>query len=623
MAITPIDPPRPIAQPAIAPIVPPSPQGARDGRLRVVVWFRPEVALPDDEIPCTPDTADALFGPGVAQRLLITPETAWLQRLLPGALAAALDEDMEAGSDADDVVRSTPYSHIYLLCLTGGPGVGHVCEVLGASTNVRLVHAEPTLVVAGQPTKYQKSAIFKKEQDYLKSPQGINAEPVWAKDYTGSGIQAGVVDTETSFSGMPYSPRIVPLPAGKGVAGGSSTVGNHGRIMAGILGCPDNDAMAIGAAPEVSLVFIGAPGVRAATGAAGSAAIGEMLDKGGLKPGDVVSMSIAVAVGLDIKQPYSEYKTLLAQNGTAAWPHRLLTEKVGADTRPSGAITAVPLEFDALLLKLVTKFIDKGITVVLGAGNGIEALCEPRGGKDWIHTVLGANLGGPWIAQVGAPWPGAVKGPVAAFRRGLATTATHSLDRATVAAFADGGGIVVSGSQFSSAAGGMIDNIQLNHGNRVDCCVTNFDGQALGFGGFAGAGFMGGSSLCTPVIAGAAAIVQGIAMKQFKAPLKPAIVRALLSDPDLGTPTVSGSPVGVMPDLEKLMTFLEKPQSKRADLLTAVQAQQQKSATRVKAAAAAQGAYVHDPYTAFTRAGKGPGSWQPLPLAAEGDLFAP
>src|SRR4051812_18700732 len=144
MPITPIDPPRAIAQPAITPIVPPSLQGTRDGGLRVVVWFDPRVALPDDdEISCTPAIADTLFGQGVAQRLLITPETAWLQRLLPGALAAALDEAADGG-DAADIVRSTPYSHIYLFRLTGGMGAGPVCEVLGASANVRLAYPEPT-----------------------------------------------------------------------------------------------------------------------------------------------------------------------------------------------------------------------------------------------------------------------------------------------------------------------------------------------------------------------------------------------------------------------------------------------------------------------------------------------
>jgi hypothetical protein len=118
-------------------------------------------------------------------------------------------------------------------------------------------------------------------------------------------------------------------------------------------------------------------------------------------------------------------------------------------------------------------------------------------------------------------------------------------------------------------------------------------------------------------------VVQGIAKSQFKAALRPAILRALLSDSDLGTPTVSGSPVGAMPDLGKLVAFLEKPQGKRDELLKAVQAQQQKSAARAKAAVTATpGSFAHDPYTAFTRA-QGSGSWQPLTLAADSDLFSP
>ena len=342
------------------------------------------------------------------------------------------------------------------------------------------------------------------------------------------------------------------------------------------------------------------------------------MTNGQLKAGDVVNLSLGVSVGLDIKQPYSEYAALVAQDGTAAWPHRLVTEKVGADTRPSGVVTAVALEFEPTLLKLMADFTAKGITVVQAAGNGLVALCQPKGGKDptWVVANLGANLAGPWLA-------GEAKTPLAAFRRGLATKAAHSLDRAAAATFADGGGIVVAGGQFSMKCSGMIDNIQLNHGNRVDCYVSTPNAQTLGFFGTAGGPHIGGTSLCAPVIAGVAAVVQGIAKAQFKAALRPAIVRALLSDPDLGTPTVGGSPVGVMPDLAKLMAFLEKPRGKRNELVKAVQAQQQKSAARAKAAmAAAPRSFAHDPYTAFTRA-QGAGSWQPITLAADSDLFTP
>ncbi len=422
---------------------------------------------------------------------------------------------------------------------------------------------------------------------------------------------------ESDFSGLPYTPRVVA---------GSTGSSTHGRQTTGILGCPDNATIGIGAAPEVALVFSGVTGVTTSgpsgvTTIAGlkevTTAFAAIKTNGGLKPGDVVNVSLAVNAGLDVKQPYPEYAALLAQEGTAAWPHHLVTEKVGTDVRPSGVTTTMALEFEPTLLKMVSDLVALGVTVVEAAGNGLVALCKPKGGgKDptWVVAKLGANLGGPWLA-------GGPKVPLAAFRSGLATKAPHSLDRAATATFADGGGIVVAGGQLSAKSGGMIDNMQLNDGNRVDCYVNTPNGQTLGFIGTAGGGHIGGTSLCAPVIAGAAALVQGIAKAQFKSALRPAIVRALLSDSSLGTPTVSGSPVGVMPDLAKLMTLLETPQGKRDQLLKDVQAKQQASAARAKAASAA-GSFAHDPYTMFTRA-QGSGSWQPLTLSSSSDLFVP
>ncbi len=617
MAISPIQPPRPIVPPAVTPIALPSLQPARDGGLRVVVWFRPGVALPEDEILCTDGTVAALFGPDVAQRLLMTPATAWLRRLLPGPLAEALDAT--AGAPGDDVVASTPYSQIYLLRLTGEFGVAHVCDVIGATANVRLVYPEPTITENGVPTQYASNAVFKTEQAYLKAGQGINAEPAWAKGYTGVGVQAAVVDMDANFSGLPFTPRIVKPPAGTAApASASSTVSTHARQTTGILGCPDNSSIGIGAAPEVSLAFSPVPAVGTAPLASIAAAISLVLTNGGLKPGDVVNLSIGINAALDVKQPYSSYAALMAQDGTAAWPHHLVTEKVGADTRPSAVVSALPLEFEPSLLKLVADLTAQGVTVVQAAGNGMAALCAPKGAVTtpaWIATNLGSDVGGPWLAGNMAP-------TLAAFRSGLAKKAPHRLDRADAASFADGGGIVVAAGWFSPKKNGMIDNLALNHGNRVDCYVNMPNAQTLGFFSTPGGPFIGGTSLCAPAIAGVVAIVQSVAKAQFKAPLRPAFVRALLSDPDLGTVTVSGSPVGVMPDLAKLMAFLEKPQGKPDDLLKGVQAQQQKSMAQAQVAAVPGAGGGYDPYARFVRGPTG-GTWQPLPLASPSDLFMP
>jgi len=190
-----------------------------------------------------------------------------------------------------------------------------------------------------------------------------------------------------------------------------------------------------------------------------------------------------------------------------------------------------------------------------------------------------------------------------------------------VASFADGGGIVVAAGQFSPKNSGMIDNLQLNHGNRVDCYVNTPDAQTLGFYSTAGGPFIGGTSLCAPAIAGVAAVVQGMAKTLYAKALRPAIVRALLGDAAFGTPTVSGSPVGVMPDLEKLMKLLEATRGKPDDLTKAVAARQAATAAAT-ATAAASGTFVHDPYTTFSR-GTGGGTWQPLSLVSGSDLFVP
>ena len=614
MAIQSIPRLRPIDPPAVAAIAPPSLRKARDGPIRVVVWFRPELSLPDDEIVCAPPAVDALFGDGVAQRLLMTPDTAWLGRLVPREVAATLDAT-SADDDPGDVIRSTPFSHIYLLRLTGGPGAGHVCTLLGAGANVRLVYPEPELAASAVPTLYAANQVFTDHQKYLQKKQGVNIEPAWKKGHTGAGVQAGIIDTEASFSGLPYTVTVVtplkrtPTPTAK-AAPGSATVSTHARQTIGILGSPDHASFGIGTAPEVSLRF--SPVLAVATAALEDVhhATLSLVQNGKLKAGDVVNVSLAVTAGLDGSRAYSEEADLLARAASL----KVTPVAAKGAKAPSAVTTNVPFEFEPSLLKLVATLTKAGITVVQAAGNGLVVLCEPKvTGKPptWVPLNLGANLDDRWLG-------GQRTATLAAFKSNL-VTAVHSLNRAATATFADGGGIVVSGGQHSPSANAMISNVQLNHGNRVDCYVDTPNGQALGFAG-TGSVHIGGSSLCAPVIAGVVAIVQSIAKAQFKGTLKPAVIRALLSDPAFGTTTTSGKPVGLMPNVEKLMDFLEKPQGKRDALLSAVQAQQQKSAARVKAAASTPGGFMHDPYTAFSGS-KGSGHWQPLALAGDSDLF--
>ena len=612
MAITPIQPPRAITPPSIAPIPPPALELARDGPLRVVVWFRADVALPDDDIVCAPDAMDALFGPGIAQRLLMTPATAWLQRALPGGLAAALDQSARGG-DAEDIVASTPYAHIYLLRLTGGLGARHVSDVLSASPSVAMAYPEPTVSVAGIPSKYKTSPVFIAGQEYLEAGTGINAEPVWAKGYTGATVQAAVLDTDANVSSQVFQVRQVKAPAAPATPSttpASSQVSTHALFSLGIIGAPDNNTVGVGVAPDVSLVFAPIEAIGTMSFQKVHTAFANLLAQGGLKPGDVVNASLALSAGLDVNRPYARYDDVLKAN--KRFPGKqLVTSMVGTEKRPSGVATAAPIEIEPTLAKLVADFAKAGVTVVEAAGNGMAAAYSPDGtakNESWGHTGWGADLSGPWQA-------GDQKVPLAAFTAGLSKT-PRSLDRAATATFADGGGIVVAGGQFSPSKAGMIDNVGFNHGSRVDCYAIAPEGHLLGFDGppRPSGPPISGTSVCAPVIAGVVAVVQSIAKATFGASLRPAIVRALLSDPQLGTATVAGRPVGVMPDLVKLTTFLEAPQGKRHVLAKAIEGRQQAMATLVKAAAGASSGFVHNPYTQFTKAQASAGQWVPLTI---------
>jgi hypothetical protein len=73
----------------------------------------------------------------------------------------------------------------------------------------------------------------------------------------------------------------------------------------------------------------------------------------------------------------------------------------------------------------------------------------------------------------------------------------------------------------------------------------------------AAAGYMkgfGGTSAASAIVAGVAAVLQGMHRAAHGVPLGATALRALLADPALGTPqrTPPDHPVGSMPDLRKL-----------------------------------------------------------------------
>src|SRR5262249_31990173 len=68
-----------------------------------------------------------------------------------------------------------------------------------------------------------------------------------------------------------------------------------------------------------------------------------------------------------------------------------------------------------------------------------------------------------------------------------------------------------------------------------------------------------GTSAATPIVSGAATVLQGIHKASTGTPLLGLRMRALLSDPALGTtpaPSISAAKIGVMPNLRNLTTAL-------------------------------------------------------------------
>lgn len=101
-----------------------------------------------------------------------------------------------------------------------------------------------------------------------------------------------------------------------------------------------------------------------------------------------------------------------------------------------------------------------------------------------------------------------------------------------------------------------------NYGSRLDCFGWGEAVTTCGFGDLAGTAVtdfytnsFSGTSSASPIIAGAAALVQTLHRERAGCLLDPRAVRALLSDPDNGTrqgPNVAGF-IGVMPDLKTIV----------------------------------------------------------------------
>jgi hypothetical protein len=171
-----------------------------------------------------------------------------------------------------------------------------------------------------------------------------------------------------------------------------------------------------------------------------------------------------------------------------------------------GPLNALPPEADITVPSLIQFAIQHGMTVVEGAGNGSVNL----------DTFT---------------------------RNGATPLARSSFDSGAIMVAATGAGMSLRKTARSS------------YGSRVDCfawgegvrsCTAELSPVSL-YRDFSG------TSAAAAIVAGAAAVVQGVAMARTGSPFSPAKVRQMMSDPSINTHAVSPEPIGVMPNLRTII----------------------------------------------------------------------
>jgi hypothetical protein len=355
----------------------------------------------------------------------------------------------------------------------------------------------------------QDDPLFTRQQYLERGPKGVGVRSAW-RHARGDGTGVRFVDVEQGWrldhEDLPKRPHL-PLH------GESRYFMRHGTSVLGVVLAVDN---------SVGMVGI-APGVRAEL-------VSEWyrlhLPPGSPRPARLVhSPAGAVLRAASLLEPGSVL---------------LIESQLG--TSLDGIYYGRPLECDEQALEAIRLATQLDIVVVEAAGNTADA----QDGKQGFGDLDAAD-----------------------------TWATLSRDDP------DSGAILVAASKWHATSGRSLDGYHLrtsdsNYGTRVDCFAWGDGVVSLAMpedpaeeGGALPAGYrddFGGTSSAAAIIAGVAALVQGLLRAKRKPPLRPKEMRALLSDPELGTRALTAPPeevgskqdlhLGVMPDLAKIVPRL-------------------------------------------------------------------
>ncbi|HEX4956249.1 MAG TPA: S8 family serine peptidase [Thermoanaerobaculia bacterium] len=338
---------------------------------------------------------------------------------------------------------------------------------------------------------------FAEDQGYLNdAPAGINASWAWTQ-LAGVTYQLKICDLEQGWcpghDDLKLTPEDPIYGANRAVPskGGDGKPGHHGTAVLGQLAATGGGGLGVTGAAAKCGQFLMASHYKSKDEKEGTAP--------NLKPHPFAGTNghVAAAIAQALVVP------------TALGPGDVLLLEVQRGLRPT---EIDPADLDAIRLASAL-----GVVVVEAAGNGgfdLDAYVDP-------DTGLSLRRGDSRFRDSGAILVGASRSAVPHNR-----------------------------APFS------------NYGSRLDCYAWGEAVTSCGYGDLAGTvdvnlytNTFSGTSSASPIIAGAAALVQALHQKAASCWLAPLAMRQVLSDPATGTrqgPNVAGF-IGVMPDLKAIV----------------------------------------------------------------------